>query len=202
MNRKRIRQMNTALLRRLTGRPTAEYFSGQPLLELGQTLDALNRQEGTDFTLEIYTDHKYPELLERLAACPAIRMHGFVTGKAYQAAFDGADAFVHVEAFDEENRDRVRYSVSTKIIESLASGTPLLAYGPEDVASMAYLRRNDCAALACSRQALPAAIEAVLMQEPCRRALVERAAAVARREADNSARLHALLERVAAEGAK
>lgn len=43
---------------------------GQPLLELGQTLDALNRQEGTDFTLEIYTDHKYPELLERLAACP------------------------------------------------------------------------------------------------------------------------------------
>ena len=33
MNRKRIRQMNTALLRRLTGRPTAEYFSGQPLLE-------------------------------------------------------------------------------------------------------------------------------------------------------------------------
>ena len=40
------------------------------------------------------------------------------------------------------------------------------------------------------------------MQEPCRRALVERAAAVARREADNSARLPALLERVAAEGAK
>lgn len=33
MNRKRIRQMNTALLRRLTVRPTAEYFSGQPLLE-------------------------------------------------------------------------------------------------------------------------------------------------------------------------
>lgn len=129
-------------------------------------------------------------------------MHGFVTGKAYQAAFDDADAFVHVEAFDKENRDRVRYSVSTKIIESLASGRPLLAYGPEDVTSMAYLRRNDCAALACSRQALPAAIEAVLMQEPYRRALVGRAAAVARREADNSARLHALLERVAAEGAK
>jgi len=175
---------------------------GQPLLELGQTLDALNRQEGTDFTLEIYTDHKYPELLERLAACPAIRMHGFVTGKAYQAAFDGADAFVHVEAFDEENRDRVRYSVSTKIIESLASGRPLLAYGPEDVASMAYLRRNGCAALASSMQELPAAIEAVLTQEPYRWQLVERAAAVARREADNSARLHALLERVAAEGAK
>ena len=60
-----------------------------------------------------------------------------------------------MEAFDKENRDRVRYSVSTKIIESLASGRPLLAYGPEDVASMAYLRRNDCAALACSLSASP-----------------------------------------------
>ena len=147
---------------------------GQPLLELGQTLDALNRQEGTDFTLEIYTDHKYPELLERLAACPAIRMHGFVTGKAYQAALTAPMPLSMWEAFDEENRDRVRYSVSTKIIESLASGRPLLAYGPEDVASMAYLRRNGCAALASSMQELPAAIEAVLMQEPCRRALVER----------------------------
>ena len=50
---------------------------GQPLLELGQTLDALNRQEGTDFTLEIYTDHKYPELLSvwrpaRRSACTAL----------------------------------------------------------------------------------------------------------------------------------
>ena len=67
---------------------------------------------------------------------------------------------------------------------------------------MAYLRRNGCAALACSRQALPAAIEAVLTQEPYRWQLVERAAAVARREADNSVRLHALLERVALGNAK
>ena len=49
---------------------------------------------------------------------------------------------------------------------------------------------------------LPAITKAVLTQEPYRWQLVERAAAVARHEADNSARLHALLERVAAEGAK
>ena len=67
---------------------------------------------------------------------------------------------------------------------------------------MAYLRRNDCAALASSMQELPAVIKAVLTQEPYRWQLVERAAAVARREADNSARLHALLERVALGNAK
>ena len=51
-------------------------------------------------------------------------------------------------------------------------------------------------------QELPAVTKAVLTQEPYRRALVERAAAVARREADNSARLHALLERVVLGNAK
>lgn len=197
-----VEQDQNVLHRRLTYMGNLGCGRGQPLLELGQELDALNRRDGTEFTLEIYTDHKYPELLERLASCPAIRLHGFVTGEAYRTAFDSADAFVHVEAFDERNRERVRYSVSTKIIESLASGRPLLAYGPEDVASMAYLRRNDCAALACSMQELPAAIKAVLKQGSYRRALVERAAAVANREAGNSARLHALLERVVLEGTK
>ncbi len=99
----------------------------QPLLELGRALDAENRAAGTAHTLEIYTGSKRPEALERLAACPAIRLHGFVTGAAYKAAFDSADAFVHVESFDENNRERVRYSVSTKIIECLASGRPLLS---------------------------------------------------------------------------
>ena len=50
MNRKRIRQMNTALLRRLTGRPTAEYFSGQPLLE------RLEHVASSDFGRVSYTD--------------------------------------------------------------------------------------------------------------------------------------------------
>lgn len=88
------------------------------------------------------------------------------------------------------------YSVSTKIIECLASGRPLLAYGPEDIASMAYLRRNDCAALACSRQELPATVRAVLTQEPYRAELVGHAMAVSGREAGNSRRLHQLLEGV------
>ena len=173
-----------------------ELGRAQSLLELGQALDAENRTLGTAHTLEIYTGNKCSDLLESLTACPAIRLHGFVTGAAYKAAFDRADAFVHVESFDEKNRERVRYSVSTKIIECLASGRPLLAYGPREIASMAYLRRNDCAALACSRQDLSTVLEAVLTQEPYRAQLVERATTVADYEAGNSCRLHQLLESV------
>ena len=168
----------------------------QSLLELGETLHKVNQTGTEKGMLEIYTGEKRPEVLDRLSVCPSIRLHGFVTGKDYEAAFEGADAFVHVEAFDEKNRERVRYSVSTKIIECLASGKPLLAYGPEDVASMAYLKRNNCAILAQSRKKLPFAVKMVLTQEPMRQELVINAQQTAQQESGNSQRLHDLLEGV------
>lgn len=43
---------------------------------------------------------------------------------------------------------RVKYSISTKIADSLASGTPILAYGPKEVASFKYLSKYDVAFIA------------------------------------------------------
>lgn len=166
------------------------------LLELGEVLREANQAGAVHATLEIYTGEKKPEVLERLSACQAIRLHGFVTGREYEEVFDSADVFVHVESFDEKNREKVRYSISTKIIECLASGRPLLAYGPDDVASMAYLRRHHCAVLAQSRRELPAAVEAVLTQETLRQELVRNAAQTVQQEAGNSRHLYELLEGV------
>lgn len=168
----------------------------QPLMELGRALVAENRMSGMAHTLDIYTDNKCPKALNWLASCPAICLHGFVTGQSYMETFDGADVFVHVESFEEKNRERVRYSISTKIIECLASGRPLLAYGPKDVASMAYLRRNKCAILAQSQEELTAAVENVLTKEQIRKSVVENALQTAKRESKNSQRLHKLFETV------
>ena len=43
------------------------------------------------------------------------------------------------------NSNKVKYSVSTKIADSLSCGRCLFAYGPSDVASIEYLKENDCA---------------------------------------------------------
>lgn len=167
------------------------------LLELGEALHEVNNFSATGYSLDIYTGEKRPEILSKLSACPSIRLHGFVTGDEYKKAFDSADVFVHVESFEAENRERVRYSVSTKIIECLASGRPLLAYGPADVASIAYLRRNDCAALAQSRSELFTIIKDVLGDEQRLCELVGKAENTAKREAENSRRLHGLMEELA-----
>lgn len=169
----------------------------QSLLELGEALHEVNNFSATGYSLDIYTGEKRPEILSKLSACPSISLHGFVTGDEYKKVFDSADVFVHVESFAAKNRERVRYSVSTKIIECLASGRPLLAYGPADVASIAYLRRNDCAALAQSREELFTIINDVLSDEQRLCELVGKAEKTAKREAENSRRLHGLMEELA-----
>lgn len=168
----------------------------QSLLELGEALHEVNNFSATGYSLDIYTGEKRPEVLSKLSACPSISLHGFVTGDEYKKVFDSADVFIHVESFEAENRERVRYSVSTKIIECLASGRPLLAYGPADVASIAYLRRNDCAALAQSHEELFTIINDVLSDEQRLCELVGNAEKTAKRESANSSRLHGLFDSV------
>ena len=84
MNRKRIRQMNTALLRRLTGRPTAEYFSGQPLLERLESENYIQRfaplYDGTRLRCGDVLELCRPELAELSGGEPEVGWrHGIST---------------------------------------------------------------------------------------------------------------------------
>lgn len=52
---------------------------------------------------------------------------------------------IHVESFDKKIKRYTRLSISTKIPEYLAAQKPIIAIGPADVASIEYLRENNCA---------------------------------------------------------
>lgn len=198
-----------AAVPRVTERPTTITYMGNiccnryhSLLAIGQALDRLNEANGTAFTLAIYTAERAEEMLSPLREIKSIRLCGFVSGKAYARVFADATLFLHTEAFDEESIDLVRHSVSTKIADSLASGVPLLAYGPREVASMRHLLDGDCALCATA----PAELEGMLHRaffdtEACRR-VAENGLALAHRYHDrdeNSRRIHRLMEEVADE---
>lgn len=52
-----------------------------------------------------------------------------------------ADVVLHVESFDQDQILKTRYSFSTKIIDCLQSGSILLAVGPSELASIAYVKK-------------------------------------------------------------
>ena len=124
------------------------------LFEIGKTIDKINIQNGTDYQLHIYSPEKDEDILNTLKQAKSIQFKGFVSGEEFKKVFRESEILLHTEAFDEESRDMVKHSVSTKIADSLASGIPLIAYGPEEISSMQHLIRNDCAYIATSPEQL------------------------------------------------
>lgn len=161
------------------GEPTSITYMGNivcnrflSLAEIGNELDRLNCEFGTHYELKIYTGEKDEQILSTFDGIESVKLCGFLTGEAYKRVFSSADLLLHVEAFDAESIDLVKHSVSTKIAELLASGIPVVAYGPAEVASMQHLIRNGCAFSAVSREQLRDTLKEAFTDEPKRRQII------------------------------
>lgn len=162
------------------------------LADIGRALDEIGQRTGMRAFLDIYTSETDPQILGHFDGIGSIRIRDFVSGEKFLQVFRDSDFLLHTEAFDEENADLVKHSVSTKIADSLASGVPLIAYGPKDIASIRHLIRNDCAFVATSRDELSAMLERAL-SSPKERARIAENAADAAEKFHNKQRNGALL---------
>lgn len=159
------------------------------LAQIGRVLDEMNREYGEDYCLKIYSAEKDPEILDVFREIQSIQLCGFVSGAEFDRAFREADLLVHTEAFDEASMDFTRHSISTKIADSLASGIPMVAYGPAEISSMAHLLRHRCALTAISPDGLRDMLETALRDKNARTEAARRAmeAAAAYHDLDRNA---------------
>ncbi len=73
----------------------------------------------------------------------ASKFCGSLSQEELKVVLNQCDIPVHVESFDSKSIESTRLSISTKIPEYLSLEKPVLAIGPNEVASMKYL--EDCA---------------------------------------------------------
>ena len=106
--------------------------------DIQDTVTELNGELGTDYKL-VYYGNKCNELEGK------VEYGGRLSSDEVKQKMLQSFLLVHTETFNKEYTERLRYSVSTKIADSLASGTPLLAYCPEELASAQHLIKNNCA---------------------------------------------------------
>lgn len=172
---------------RFIGEPKAIHYFGNircnrylSLADVGRELDMINQERGTDYKLKIYTSEKDSQILDAFDGIRSIELCGFVTGGTFDKAFHESELLLHVEAFDEDSIDFVQHSVSTKIADSLGSGIPLLAYGPDCVSSMKHLMRHDCAIIATSKAGLREMLQTAFWDENARMSTVEKALGAAK----------------------
>lgn len=148
------------------------------LYDIGQALMRINKKYNTEYVLEIYTSDLYPDELKNI---PTIKCNDFVKSDKMYQLIKKTIMLVHVESFESESIDRVRYSISTKIADGLASGVCMLAYGPKEVASIQHLYENNCAVIANDKKQLEEMLECYLFSEEKRSSIIEKALITAMR---------------------
>lgn len=128
----------------------------ESLLDLGRVL----KRKG--FVIEVYSQENDRNILSHLTLDNGILFKGSISAEEVHKVIRNSTLIIHVESMDPIMRDRVRYSLSTKIAESLGSGVCLIAYGPDDVSSMSYLIENNAAYVITQKQDLDVKIESIL----------------------------------------
>lgn len=148
-----------------------------PLVEIGQSLKEITDNK---IMLDVYSAENRPEILSELNEQNGIRFKGSIPYNKVVEVMNDSDILVHVESMDELCRKKVRYSVSTKIADSLSCGRCLFAYGPSDVASIEYLMENDCACVVTDKNELRVALTKLIEDDLYRKLLADKAVTVSK----------------------
>ena len=169
------------------------------LIDIGQALDEINNELGTDYSLNIYTSSNDPTIVAEFEKINSISLCGYVSGDEFNRVFHSSSLLLHVEDFSAESIDRVKHSVSTKIADSLGSGIPLIAYGPDCVSSMKHLIRNNCAITIKRKDDLRRLLWQTFKQYNFRKEIVQNALCVANKyhtSETNSLQLYEILSNI------
>lgn len=119
------------------------YGRDDTLAELAKTLEKINSTK-TVAKLEIYTGATItPQIEKKLNIDGSSKIMGRRPYDEIKEIMKNADIVLHVESFEEKQKELVKYSFSTKIIDCLQSGNVVLGIGPSNIASIEYLKKVD-----------------------------------------------------------
>lgn len=164
------------------------YFGGlslgrsNQLITIGKHL-AKSNNEALPKYIDVYSFEKNPEILANMTSDNGIMFHGAVSQSEMFEHYSKSLAIIHVESFEEDIRERTKYSISTKIPEALSYGPCLLAYGPEGIASIDYLLENNAALVATKEQDLDKLFEE-LTDQNITSSIIENARKLAKKNHD------------------
>lgn len=135
---------------------------------LAALTESLNSSVEATFRLDIYTHSPISEEMSRALNVGNSTLHDGVPAEQLPALFAASDVLVHVEATEPKERERCRYSFSTKIVDYLNAGRCILSLGGPTTATE-YLKSNDAGIVVNDLSALPE----VLCHIATRRGLLE-----------------------------
>ncbi|MCC8154260.1 MAG: glycosyltransferase [Tannerellaceae bacterium] len=139
------------------------------LIELAYALERVS----PGLTLDIYGKVPDDKVGTELEQCSVVSYKGFVGYSDVVRIIHGSNLVVHVEYDDEFFNEDLRYAFSTKIADSVCSGTPLFIYARKDLAETDFLLKNKCAFVANTKEQLESELKKALYDVEARKSVVE-----------------------------
>lgn len=149
------------------------YFGGlglgrsDQLVTIGRTLKNLNSKNSPK-AIDVYSSETRKRIIKKMIPENGIKFHRAISQEEMKIVLAECMAVIHTESFNQTIRQRIKYSVSTKIAESLSYGPCLIAYGPSDIASIQYLKKGNAAIIATDEQELQTKLKAILSDKNLR----------------------------------
>ncbi|MGH8507224.1 MAG: FkbM family methyltransferase [Gammaproteobacteria bacterium] len=130
----------------------AEDMTLASVADVARAVDSLHEECGLIF--EVYTMGPWLEAgRNALKGFRGVTVHeGNMSEEAHQRLLLESDLLVIAYNFDEASLRYVRYSMANKMPECLASGVPVLAYGPRELATIDYLATHGVAEIVTERE--------------------------------------------------
>ncbi len=147
--------------------PKIRYF-GKLRLGRNHTLAAIARALGRidpQYRVEVYSDEKEEGVLRVLRSCPNVRFCGAVPYGQVQILTADSDVLLLAEGFREQDVDTVRYSLSTKTADAIASGAAVFACGHREAGAMEYCSHTGCVTTCNDSGKLEEALRSLLFDE-------------------------------------
>ena len=126
--------------------PVISYFGNirlgrnESLNQIGLVLGKIDSK----YRLHVYSNETDPNFYRMLLDNPNVEFHGSVPYAEVQKRTIASDIIIVVEGFKKKDVDITRYSLSTKVADSLASGVSVLAYGSSECGAIEYCAETGC----------------------------------------------------------
>ena len=115
--------------------------------------------------LHIYTNEKDAELYKNEFCDLPAEFFSAVSHENISEVYDGADVLIHVETESPMLLGFFKYSISTKIPEYLATGKPVMFFGPKQLGLYEYLSENNAAYVASNKDELIKELKRITIRE-------------------------------------
>lgn len=119
-----------------------DFHRYETLLMIGNCLSILNDEYEKKIYLEIFSQEKDDNIIRQLKNHKSVIFGGGLTQEQCQKKIESTDILLHVESFNSDDLKWTRYSMSTKIPQSLASGKLFICCGPIEAEAINYIFRN------------------------------------------------------------